>query len=377
MDDYSVHSLIESKNEWCARLLNILTPMIISGFNSIWKDAYQVALKNGEKKKYLMTFQNYLSQVPKWSNAIVETECKRILENSGCSYLEDLLTCVHVIQLKALSCVRVGQRQRKVDIDIPSLEVFVHNVYTNCARKIYTNVYLFENDVPSLQIQKNNRELEHIIRECIMNTIRDSIPTEKILRSYMDETEEEDVETKEEVIQVDGDGDGDATGDATGDGKSEVEKLAEEAKSEEVEIEKAKDTATLAAVASTINVSTDDDNDDKSKPSSSSDADKNANALTITKQEESTSSVNITDTLDSIETPRSLKFSDNDETLTSSNNIEMVNAPKDIDTLERISEENNAKRKAEEDEDEEEDLKIGNDVMLDLDQIVSLEEMKI
>jgi len=99
--------------------------------------------------------------------------------------------------------------------------------------------------------------------------------------------------------------------------------------------------------------------------------------LTITKQEESTSSVNITDTLDSIETPRSLKFSDNDETLTSSNNIEMVNAPKDIDTLERISEENNAKRKAEEDEDEEEDLKIGNDVMLDLDQIVSLEEMKI
>lgn len=392
MDDYSVHSLIESKNEWCARLLNILTPMIIAGFNSIWKDAFQVAAKNNEKKKYLMTFQNYLSQVPKWSNSIVQTECKRILENSGCSYLEDLLTCVHVIQLKALSCVRVGQRQRKIDIDIPSLEVFVHNVYTNCARKIYTNVYLFESDIPSLQIQKNNRELEQIIRECIMNTIRDSIPTEKILRTYMDETEEEDVETKEEVVQMETDGE-DGDDNENKNEKPEVEKLVEEnkletgkdadadAKSEKTDVEKLTDSATLSAVASTINVSTDDNNDENSKPSSASEAgaDSNVNTLTISKQDDS-SNVNTndsSDTLESIETPRSLKFNDNDETLTSSNNIEIVSAPKDIDRLERISEENNAKRKAEEEEEEEDDLKIGNDVMLDLDQIVSLEEMKI
>jgi hypothetical protein len=369
MDDYSVHSLIESKNEWCARLLNILTPMIISGFNSIWKDAYQVALKNGEKKKYLMTFQNYLSQIPKWSNSIIETECKRILENSGCSYLEDLLTCVHVIQLKALSCVRVGQRQRKVDIDIPSLDVFIHKVYVNCARKIYTNVYLFENDVPSLQIQKNNRELELIIRECIMNTIRDSIPTEKILRTYMDETEEEDVETKEEIVQVQTDDNEENQNEInnieneskTDDKKSEIEKLAEEANVEEKD--GTKDNETLEAVTSIINVNT-DDND---KPSSVTEN------ITITKQDDTSND----ETLDSIETPRSLKFNDNDETLTSSNNIEIVNAPKDIDTLERISEENNAKRKAEEEDDEEEDLKIGNDITLDLDQIVSLEEMKL
>lgn len=385
MDDYSVHSLIESKNEWCARLLNILTPMIISGFNSIWKDAFQVAAKNNEKKKYLMTFQNYLSQVPKWSNSIVQTECKRILENSGCSYLEDLLTCVHVIQLKALSCVRVGQRQRKIDIDIPSLEVFVHNVYTNCARKIYTNVYLFESDIPSLQIQKNNRELELIIRECIMNTIRDSIPTEKILRTYMDETEEEDVETKEEVVQMETDGeDGDDSENKNE--KPEVEKLVEEnklekgtdadSKSEKTDVEKLTDSATLSAVASTINVSTDDNNDEKSKPSSASDSD--ANTATISKQDDSSnvSTYDSSDTLENIETPRSLKFNDNDETLTSSNNIEIVSAPKDIDRLERISEENNAKRKAEEEE-EEDDIKIGSDVMLDLDQIVNLDEMKI
>ena len=52
-----------------------------------------------------------------------------------------------------------------------------------------------------LEIQKNNRELEIIVQECILNTVRDSIPVETILKAYMDETCEEDVieEVKEEV----------------------------------------------------------------------------------------------------------------------------------------------------------------------------------
>ena len=49
----------------------------------------------------------------------------------------------------------------------------------------YTNVYLFETEIAPLQIQKHNRELEVIIKECIMETIRDTIPVEDILRSYI------------------------------------------------------------------------------------------------------------------------------------------------------------------------------------------------
>ena len=50
-------------------------------------------------------------------------------------------------------------------------------------------------------MQKNNRELEIIIQECILNTLRESIPVETILKAYLDETTEEDVieEVKEEV----------------------------------------------------------------------------------------------------------------------------------------------------------------------------------
>jgi hypothetical protein len=197
MDDFSVASLSESKNEWCARLLNILSPTIVQGLKSIFDEALKLCVDNNEKDKYLMTFQNFLTRVPKWNPAIIDNEKTRIVETSGCAYLEDLVTCVHIIQLKALTCVRVGSKQKKIDIDVPSLSNFIHTIYIHVARKIYTNIYLFEKNIAPLQIQKNNREIELIVKECILNAIRDSVPVESILRAYMDETDEQDVEVKE------------------------------------------------------------------------------------------------------------------------------------------------------------------------------------
>jgi hypothetical protein len=199
MDDFNVSSLHESKNEWGSRLLTILTPLINEGLVSIFEESVTVCKENDEYEKYLMTFQNFISRIPKWNATIIETETKRIIDRSGCGYLEDLVTCVHIIQLKLLTAMRVGQKQKKIDIDVPKLDDFVHKVYITIARKVYKNVYLFEANIPPLQKQKNHRELEIIIQECILNTVRESIPVETILRAYMDETIEEDVQ--EEIVE--------------------------------------------------------------------------------------------------------------------------------------------------------------------------------
>jgi len=196
MDDFVISNLNEARNEWCARLISIFTPLVNEGVKSIFNEAWKLCLDNDEANKYLMTFQNLLSRVPKWNNTIVEEERKRIIERSGCNYLEDLISCVHIIQLKVLTCIRVGNKQKKIDISIPKLDSFIHKVYINVARKVYMNVYLFEKNITPLQVQKNNRELETIIQECILNAIRESIPTEAIIRAYMDES----VEEEEEVI---------------------------------------------------------------------------------------------------------------------------------------------------------------------------------
>jgi hypothetical protein len=202
MDDFNLSSLHESKNEWSARLVTILTPLIVDGYKSILDEAIKLCKENKEMDKYLMTFQNFISRVPKWNPTIIEAEKKRICDKSHCAYLEDLVTCVHIIQLKVLTAMRVGQKQKKIDINIPKLDDFIHKVYINVARKVYKNTYLFEINIPPLQTQKHNRELEVIVQECILNTIRESIPVEAILKAYMDETIEEDVteEIKEEYI---------------------------------------------------------------------------------------------------------------------------------------------------------------------------------
>jgi hypothetical protein len=193
MDDYSLASLTESKNEWCARLVSLLTHHIIIGMDSIFKEALTICINEKEENKYLMTFQNLLCAIPNWNPTIIEQETKRIETNSGCTYLEDLITCVHIIQLKALTCIRVGQKSKKIDINIPSVNTFIHTIYINVARKLYTNVYLYEKDLYPLQIQKNKHEIEFLVKEAILLTIRDNIPVEKILQSYMEESEEVEV----------------------------------------------------------------------------------------------------------------------------------------------------------------------------------------
>ena len=122
MDDYNVNVLSEAKNEYSSRLVTILTPLVIEGIRSIFNEACQLCQDNDEEEKYLMTFQNFLSRVPKWNTTIIEEEKNRILQSSGCGYLDDLITCVHITQLKILTSIRVSQKQKKIDIDIPKLD---------------------------------------------------------------------------------------------------------------------------------------------------------------------------------------------------------------------------------------------------------------
>lgn len=312
MDDFVLSNLYESKNEWCARLVTVLTPLVVDGIQSIFNESWKMCLDNNEMGKYLMTFQNLLTRVPKWNSNILEEERKRIIERSGCNYLEDLISCVHIVQLKVLTCIRVGNKQKKIDISIPKLDHFIHKVYVNVARKVYTNVYLFEKNIGDLQVQKNRRELEVMIQECILTSIRESIPTEAIIRAYMDET----VEEEEEVF---------------------VEPVPEEEKKEET-------------------------------------TDTSGNVVTEElkqKVEEELPPVLSVENMDDEKVVTRLTFNDTDE----ASDGTMIQAPKDIDHLEEISEARNIQRKLEDEDSDDEmpdSIKIHTDDV-DLDGVFDLD----
>lgn len=261
MDDFSLSSLQESRNEYCSRLITLLAPCIIDGIKSIFDESWKLCIENDEKPKYLMTFQNFLTRVPKWNPNIISQECQRIKEKSNCSYIPDIITCVHINQLKMLSCMRVGTTQKKVNINVPNLEEFIHKVYINAARKIYTNVYLFETGISSLKLQRNARDLEVLIRECIIQTIRENIPVEELLKLYMTETIEDAIEvhekdeiiSQEPIVQQHGGGGGGAAGTMTNPSSEESEKISKEEKEKLEMIKAASDSISTSSSSSNIN----------------------------------------------------------------------------------------------------------------------------
>ena len=92
MDDFNLNTLSESKNEWINKLLNLLTYPIYVGIKNIYTEAYKLCIDNDELDKYLMTFQNFLSRIPKWNKDIIKNELERIKTSTNCNYLENPLS---------------------------------------------------------------------------------------------------------------------------------------------------------------------------------------------------------------------------------------------------------------------------------------------
>ena len=310
MDDNNMTTLTEAQYEWALKLVHILQPLVYEGINSIYEESVTLCKNSEEEEKYLMTFQNFLSRIPKWNEDMIKREVTRIVDKSGCTYLDDLITCVHIVHLKILTSIRTGKTQKKIDIAIPKLSSFVHKVYINLSRALYTNVYLFEKDVAPLLLQKNRSEFNKMIKTAILDSIRESIPVEQLLRSYLDESTDLLKEEKEEKVEVK---------------KPEVkEEKVSEVKLEEVKVEEPKD-------------------DFK---------------LDVTEIKDPV--------LDIVNKPaRGISFSDLDHAITVENVTEVIPAPKDIPRLEELSTKRYAERKAQE-EDDGDKLSIGEAATVDL-----------
>ena len=82
--------LVETKNEYTIQLINILTPHIYEGFNSIYLDSKKI-IKKGEEKKLLKTFQQSIRGIPKWNNNIIEKETTRIKMQSRCNFIDNIV----------------------------------------------------------------------------------------------------------------------------------------------------------------------------------------------------------------------------------------------------------------------------------------------
>jgi hypothetical protein len=326
MDDNNPTALRESQFEWAAYLVNTLHPHIFDGVWSIYQEAEKICKDADEPEKYLMTFQNFLARIPKWNPEIIQTEVSRIVEKSRCTYINDLLTCVHIVHLKILTAIRPSKTQKKINIDIPSMNPFIHKVYILLSRVLYENIYLFEQGVPPLVFQKNRREINTIIKTAILDAVRDSIPVAQLLKTYLDESTEI---VKDDIRQP----------EVKPEEAEKPEKVTEEVK--------VSDGVNAVTVEDVKEVKVEDVEDVKVED--------------VKVEDVKVEDVKVDDVKVEDDKNKHLSFSDVDYAVTTDNRKETIDAPKDLDTLQEISEKRYAARKAEEDD----TIQISNEVVDD------------
>jgi hypothetical protein len=188
-EELSANALVDAKNEYTKLLTSYLTPCITDGFISLYEDAKNEKEEKRKDSRYddyseIQIFQDFIKKIPKWNQDIIDKESYRIIQRSKCDWLERLLYGVFVSNAKVLSIVRIQpKKDDKMKLKIPKLRNFVHKCYVECGRELYKVAYLFDDeDITSIEKQKNVRDINSIVREGIIEAVRRLLPIQDILK---------------------------------------------------------------------------------------------------------------------------------------------------------------------------------------------------
>lgn len=167
-------------------LTRVLVPHVSDGLWSIYDSAKSACERNGQSDQILKTFQNLLTQIPKWSPETLKKEVDRIAVASKCEYMEDLLLGVFVSYIRAFAALQqVEKTHVEIDFKRPSIETFVHSLYKQSARVAWSSAYLFKTvGVTSEQQARNRREIESMIGGAMNEVIDSFIPWKDISKAY-------------------------------------------------------------------------------------------------------------------------------------------------------------------------------------------------
>ena len=193
MEDGAISVYAEAKGEYTKQLCIFLATPLQKFFLNLLETA---KTEEPDKKKQLKAFQDLLSQIPDWNIDKVGRETTKIQDECNCDYLEELLTAVFIAHTKVLSAIRLTSKNKSIQITVPKIEHFLHRTLSESARRIWGSVYLFADGQSSLDRQKNLRQLEALLHDCVQQAVRSLLPVKNLLRDYLaepDENEEKEV----------------------------------------------------------------------------------------------------------------------------------------------------------------------------------------
>jgi hypothetical protein len=168
--------LVEAERKYMAKLSGAMAPVMIDAFF----DLYAEAKKQSQGRKTLMQFQALLVEVKNWNNTIVKQHTDAIIKT--CALFPNLLAAVFVISVKIMSAVRISSDSRKLNIKLPTNDVFVHSCYIAVAKDLYEDPYIVATEMKDFE---KRVVLTQRITKCIKDVVEDFIPVQQILDTYI------------------------------------------------------------------------------------------------------------------------------------------------------------------------------------------------
>jgi hypothetical protein len=168
-------------------LTRVLVPHVSDGLWSVYDNAVKACERNGQPEKTLQTFQNLLTRVPQWSTETLDKEVDRIIQASKCDYIEDLLLGVFVSYIRAFATLQQSEATHvNIEFERPSVAKFIHSYYIACARKCWSQAYLFKTmgGVSAEQQARNRRDIDTLLEVTVGEVIDSFIPWREISRAY-------------------------------------------------------------------------------------------------------------------------------------------------------------------------------------------------
>ena len=188
MEDSNVAIFAQAKLEYTKQLVDVLYMNMYDGIRSIYDDSKRLYAQKTTSILYI--FRSLLENVPKWNAEIIEAETERIIRMSKCDWLDDLLTAVFISHTRILMSIGPNQNYNKINVTIPKTTTFIHKTYINIAREVWKNPYLFSEQVPGHEYQRNMKQVEDMIKSVIEDTIRRQLPIKEILKEHLETYDE-------------------------------------------------------------------------------------------------------------------------------------------------------------------------------------------
>jgi len=192
MDNLNI--LVEAKREYLEQLSILICPVMIDTFDAMYQEAHTIS----KGRKVLVMFQKLLKDVPEWSETMAKQHTDNIADR--CAWFKDLVAAVFVSSVKILSAVRLSANSKKMAVKLPTNEVFIHTCYKNAAKDLYKDPYVFS-DTQSEHTR--NDKLYDRFNLCVENTVKELIPVQQILQTYMSAGDDEFIEGQDADLQPD------------------------------------------------------------------------------------------------------------------------------------------------------------------------------